>query len=284
MGTWRRESVCADGVFSWIARASGAPYANSAATRLSSGGHHPRRWPRARRRERRLRHAEPNGPQGADPLHVGVKLGITAHAGWAPRWGRGRRSGRRGLRPGLRARLGRGAVARSLACDRLWAIDAAPRSCSRGCVSSGDRRWSWWGGRYPNGCVIGCQKLTPGLRAPGSPLAEKAAPRLCRMCPDEAPPGATGRRRWAKNASSERFTQKNLFLRALRWFRHRGALVFLGVERDRGARPTGAEIRTSRVWLTRRSSARGGGEKSCGAWMRGRGSWPRPSAATRDGG
>lgn len=34
------------------------------------------------------------------------------------------------------------------------------------------------------------------------------------MCPAGAPPGATGRRRGAKNKLSERFAQKNLFLAA----------------------------------------------------------------------
>ncbi len=38
---------------------------------------------------------------------------------------------------------------------------------------------------------------------------ERTARALCRVCPARAPPGATGRRRGAKNAPSERFAQKN---------------------------------------------------------------------------
>ena len=62
---------------------------------------------------------------------------------------------------------------------------------------------------------------------------------------------------------------------------HRGALVFLGVERDRGLGPPGAGSRTSGAWLMRRGDARGGGEKSWGLWMRGRGSHAWASAVAR---
>ena len=87
----------------------------------------------------------------------------------------------------------------------------------------------------PTHSVVACQ----GSRSWGAQPVGDATPTLCRLCPTRAPPGATGRLKWPKNTPPEQFAQKNLFLWASRCWLHRGALVFLGGENDRGLRAVG---------------------------------------------